>query len=95
MEPKTVTLTPHRDSDFESSNISVHDNKLDGIDLSSNSLDYCIRKSGRNILWCFGRLLNLVENHNYYSDKSRVTLTIAPLFSLRGDIHTQAARQKM
>ena len=37
-----VTLPSCYDSDFESSNISFNENKLDGVDLNPNSLDYCV-----------------------------------------------------
>ena len=41
----------HSDSDFERSNISLQENKLDGVDLNSNGLDYCVRKNQVKTLW--------------------------------------------
>ena len=38
-----VTLTSRSDSNFERSNISLKENKPDGIDLNSNGLDYCVQ----------------------------------------------------
>ena len=38
-----VTLTSRSDSDFERSKISLKENKLDGVDLNSNGLGYCVR----------------------------------------------------
>ena len=45
MSPILVTLTSHSDSNFERSNISLKENKRDGVDLNSNGLDYCVRKN--------------------------------------------------
>ena len=50
---KTITKSvtdPGSFSDFyfECSNISLKENKRDGVDLNSNSLDYCTRKSEGN-----------------------------------------------
>ena len=46
-----VTLKSRCDCDFECSNISFNENKLDGVDLKSNGLDYCIGKQGGKFLW--------------------------------------------
>ena len=59
MSPILVVLTSHCDSDFECSNISFNDNKSDGVDLSSNGLDHCVRKNGRNLI-VFGRLYSII-----------------------------------
>ena len=40
-----VTLTSRSDSDFERSNISFEENKLDGIDLSSNGLTTALERT--------------------------------------------------
>ena len=39
------------DSDFEHSNVSLKENKPDGVDANSNDLDYCVRKNEEKILW--------------------------------------------
>ena len=39
MSPILVTLTSRSDSDFERSNISLKENKPDGVDLNSDCLD--------------------------------------------------------
>ena len=44
-------LTSSSDSDFEPSNISLKENKPDGVHLNSNGLDYCVRKNEGKILW--------------------------------------------
>ena len=45
VSPILVTLTSCSDSNFERSNISFKENKPDGVDLSSNGLNYCARKN--------------------------------------------------
>ena len=52
MSPILLTLTSCTDSDFECSNISVKENKPDGVDLNCNGFDYCVRKNKRKTL-CF------------------------------------------
>ena len=51
MSPILVTLMSRSDSDFERSNISLKENKRDGVDPNSNGLDYCVRKNEGRILW--------------------------------------------
>ena len=51
MSPILVTLTSSSDSDFECPNVSLEENKLDGVDLSSNGLDYCVQKNKGKFLW--------------------------------------------
>ena len=41
----SATLTSRSDSDFESSNINLKENKPGGVDLNSNGFDYCVRKN--------------------------------------------------
>ena len=38
-------------SDFERSNVSLKENKPDGVDPNSNDLDYCVRKNKEKIIW--------------------------------------------
>ena len=58
-----ITLTSRSDSDFEHSNINLKENKLDGVDLNSNGLAYCVRKNEGKILWfsadCIGMHVTL------------------------------------
>ena len=42
MSPILVMRTSRYDSNFECSNISLKENTLDGVDLNSDGLDYCI-----------------------------------------------------
>ena len=43
-------FTSRSDSAFERSNISLKENKRDGVDPNSNGLEYCIRKNEGKIL---------------------------------------------
>ena len=51
MSPILVTLTSRSDSDFDSSNVSLKENKPDGVNLNSNDIDYYIRKNEGKALW--------------------------------------------
>ena len=51
MSPILVTLTSRSDSNFKLSNISLKENKPDGVDLNSDGLDYWVRKNEGKILW--------------------------------------------
>ena len=42
MSPTLPMHTSRSDSNFECSNISVKENKCDGVDLNCNGLAYCI-----------------------------------------------------
>ena len=44
-------ITSRNDSDFESSNVSLKENKPDGVNPSSNDIDYYVRKNEGKILW--------------------------------------------
>ena len=46
-----ITLTSRSDSDFESSNVSLKENKTDGVNPNSNDIDYYVRKNERKIQW--------------------------------------------
>ena len=46
-----VTLTSRSDSDFERSNVSLKENKPDGVNPNSNNIDYYVRKDEGKILW--------------------------------------------
>ena len=51
MSPILVTLTSRSDSDFERSNVSLKENKPDGVNPNSNNIDYYVRKNEGKILW--------------------------------------------
>ena len=51
MSPILVTLMSRSDSNFEQSNISLKENKRDGVDLDSNGLDYCVQNNEGKIMW--------------------------------------------
>ena len=51
VSPILVTLTSRGDSNFERSNISLKENKPDGVDSNSNGFGYCVRKNEGKILW--------------------------------------------
>ena len=45
VSPILVTVTSRSDSDFERSNVSLKDNKPDGVNPNSNDIDYYLRKN--------------------------------------------------
>ena len=51
VSPILVTLTSRNDSEFESSNVSLQENKLDGVKPNSNDIDYYVRRIEGEILW--------------------------------------------
>ena len=51
VSPILVTLTSRRDPDFEISNVSLKENKPDGVNPNSNDIDYYVRKNEWKILW--------------------------------------------
>ena len=51
VSPILVTLTSRSDSDFESSNVSLKENKPDGVNPNSNDIDHCIQKNEGKVLW--------------------------------------------
>ena len=59
MSPILVMLTSCNDSDFESSNVSLKENKPDGVNPNSNDINYYNGKNEGKILWfsadCFQR----------------------------------------
>ena len=46
-----VTLTSRSDSDFEISNVSLKENKSDGVNPNSNDIDCYVRKNEGKIRW--------------------------------------------
>ena len=44
MSPILVTLTSRNDSDFENSNVSLKENKPDGVNPNSNDIDYMFER---------------------------------------------------
>ena len=51
VSPILVTLTSRNDSDFESSNVSLKENKPDAVNPNSNDIDYYVRKNEGKIRW--------------------------------------------
>ena len=51
VSPILVTLTSRSDSDVESSNVSLKENKPDGVNPKSNDIDHYVRKNEGKILW--------------------------------------------
>ena len=49
--PILVTLTSPNDSDFESSNVSLKENKPDGVNPNSNDIEHCALKNEGKLLW--------------------------------------------
>ena len=52
-------VTSRSDSDFERSNVSLKENKPEGVDPNSSDFDYCIRKNEENSM-VFGKLYSLI-----------------------------------
>ena len=65
VSPILVTLTSRDDSDFERSNVNLKENKPDGVNPTSNDIDYYVRKNEGKILWfsadCIWRYLKVVS----------------------------------
>ena len=51
VSPIPVTLTSRNYSNFDSSNVSLKENKPDGVNPNSDHIDYYVRKNERKILW--------------------------------------------
>ena len=51
VSPILVTLSSRSDSDFERSNVSLKENKPDGVNPNSNDIDYYVRQNEGKILW--------------------------------------------
>ena len=66
MSPILVTLTSPSNSNFELSNISLKENKQDGVDSNSNGFNYCVRKNEGKVLWfsadCFNGIVDLASD---------------------------------
>ena len=62
-----VMLTSHCDYHFECSNISFSENKLAGLGLNSNGLDYCVQKNGGKILWLWAHCSFENTSLGYYN----------------------------
>ena len=55
VSPILFTLTTRNDSDFEISNVSLKENKPDGVNPNSDDIDYYVRKNEKTMI--FGRPL--------------------------------------
>ena len=51
VSPILVTLTSRSDSDFKQSNVSLKENKPDGVSPNSNEIDHYVRKNEGKIRW--------------------------------------------
>ena len=51
VSPIPVTLTSRSDSNFESLNVSLKENKPDGVNPNSNDIDHYVRKNEGKIQW--------------------------------------------
>ena len=60
MPPILVTLTLHNDSDFESSNVSLKENKPDGVNRTLITLSTTTFERMKENSMVFGRLLKVV-----------------------------------
>ena len=72
MSPILVTLTSHSDSDVESSNVSLKENKPDGVNPNSNDIDYYVRKNEGKILWFSADVF--IENYIAFNENTTIVL---------------------
>ena len=76
VSPILATLTSRSDSDFERSNVSLKENKLDGVYPYSNDIDYYVRKNEGKILWfsadCIGYWLVISKTSTWQKKNSAV-----------------------
>ena len=61
--PILVTLTSRSDSDVKSSNVSLKENKPDGVNPNSNDTDYQVRENEGKILWFSGDCMLRLSPH--------------------------------
>ena len=61
VSPILVTLTSRSDSDFERSNVSLKENKSDGVNPNSDDIDYNVRKNEGKILWFSADCVEFLE----------------------------------
>ena len=68
VSPILVTFTSRSDSNFERSNISLKENKRNGVDSNSDGFDCCVRKNEGKILW-FSADCNSISPESYVTEK--------------------------
>ena len=78
MSPILVTLTSLSDSDFESSNVSLKENKPDVVNPNSNDINYYVRRNEGKISLVFGRLRNRTSKNSV----GRILLSESSLWKL-------------
>ena len=78
MSPILVTLTSRSESDFETSNIGLEENKPDVVNLNSNNMAHYVRKNEGKILWFLAGCTVSNGQHNvtleikkYFHDEHR------------------------
>ena len=60
-------LTSRSDSDFERSNVSLKENKPDGVDPNSNDIDYYVQKNEGKILWFSVDCFEEIRQQDYHA----------------------------
>ena len=70
VSPILVTLTSRNDSDFESSNVSLKENKPNSVNPNFNDIDYYVRKNEEKIYGFRQTVLNNLKVSNYVSELS-------------------------
>ena len=75
VSPFLVTLTSRSDSDVESSNVTVKENKPDGVNPNSNNIDYYVQKM-KEKFYGFRQTVNKSDN------KIRTSGSFSILFSV-------------
>ena len=64
VSPILVTVTSRSVSDFERSNVSLKENKPDGVNPNSNDIDHYVRKNERKILWFSADCVNTFSSQD-------------------------------
>ena len=68
MSPILVTLTSRSDSDFERSNVSLKENKPDGVNPNFNNIGYYVRKNEGKVPWFSADCIDKLRNFNVVDD---------------------------
>ena len=73
MSPVPITLTSHGNSHFERWNMSFNENKMDGVDLKSNHIDYNIEKNRGVRMWKIYGFLRIAQSNNSNNNNNNNT----------------------
>ena len=69
VSPILVTLTSRNDSDFENLNVSLKENKSDGVNLNPNDIEHYVRKNEGKRLWFSANCIQVVQISNFQLER--------------------------